>query len=145
MQSCDFCAIFVYIFISFYIVVSLDGPNKVHCLTRDFSPCLCHSTFQRQNGSFVSSAFSLHMAWIVIRFLSGNKVPSVFRGSLYAAPWQEALRCSVLPVPRNGKRERLTITQMQMFMKWPRIAYLFKADVENDRLVLLDGTVTSNI
>ncbi|PSN31466.1 hypothetical protein C0J52_27734 [Blattella germanica] len=84
--------------------------------------------------SFVSSAFSLHMAWIVIRFLSGNKVPSVFRGSLYA------LCCSVLPVPPNGKRERLTITQMQMFMKWPRIAYLFKADVENDRLVLQDGS-----
>ncbi|PSN30954.1 hypothetical protein C0J52_28265 [Blattella germanica] len=54
------------------------GLKKVHCFTRDFSPCLCHGTFQRQNSSFVSSAFSLHMAWIVIRFLSGNKVHRFF-------------------------------------------------------------------
>ncbi|PSN45490.1 hypothetical protein C0J52_22159, partial [Blattella germanica] len=57
---------------------------------------------------------------------------------------QEALCCSVLPVPHNGKRERLIITQMQMFMKWPRIAYLFKADVENDRLVLQDDLSFEN-
>ena len=41
------------------------------------------------------------------------------------------------------KTGRLIITQMQMFMKWPHIAYLSKADVENDRLVLQDGIVTS--
>ncbi|PSN38400.1 hypothetical protein C0J52_18740, partial [Blattella germanica] len=41
------------------------GPKEVHCLTRDFSPCLCHGSFQRQ----VSSAFSLHMAWIIYIFI----------------------------------------------------------------------------